>query len=219
MWKRQTVDDVSTNCVATFKRKRFRHTTHPPPPPTAKHTHPFSPTNQKTSQMIRINAFALLGIRSSGHLQKPINYIPRLDPSQEHAPQGNSTQPAAHMDRQDLWMVGRRQRDDSMSNMRTPMVQRRRILGAYCDTKQQQQRTLINFSEVSEEAPCNGLVADNQHVMLPFQFHDDGFQTGHDVFVGLKHGKNGHLQQITRRAGLSQHSMKWVLFCCGTGPR
>lgn len=40
--------------------------------------------------------------------------------------------------------------------------------------------------EVGQEAPHHSLVANDQHVLLPLQLHDDGLQPLHQVFIGLQ---------------------------------
>ena len=39
--------------------------------------------------------------------------------------------------------------------------------------------------EVGQEAAHDSLVANDQHILLPLQFHDDGLQPLHQVLVGL----------------------------------
>lgn len=39
--------------------------------------------------------------------------------------------------------------------------------------------------EISQQAAHDGLVTDDQHILLPLQFHDDRLQALHQVLVGL----------------------------------
>lgn len=51
--------------------------------------------------------------------------------------------------------------------------------------------TCAFVQEISQQAAHDGLVADDQHVLLPLQLHDDGFQPLHQVLVGLGRGTSG----------------------------
>lgn len=46
--------------------------------------------------------------------------------------------------------------------------------------------TCTFVQEVGKEAAHDSLVANHQHVLLPFQLHDDRLQALHQIFIGLK---------------------------------
>lgn len=48
--------------------------------------------------------------------------------------------------------------------------------------------TCALVQEVGEQTAHDGLVADDQHVALSLQLHDDWLQTLNQVLVGLKRG-------------------------------
>lgn len=50
--------------------------------------------------------------------------------------------------------------------------------------------TCCLVKEVGQEATHHSLVANDQHVLLPLQLHDDRLQPLHQVFIGLQ-GKQG----------------------------
>lgn len=51
------------------------------------------------------------------------------------------------------------------------------------------QRTCTLVQEVGEQAAHDGLMADDQHIALALQLHDDWFQALNQVLVGLKRGE------------------------------
>lgn len=46
--------------------------------------------------------------------------------------------------------------------------------------------TCTFVQEVGKEAAHDSLVTNHQHVLLPFQLHDDWLQALHQIFIGLK---------------------------------
>lgn len=55
------------------------------------------------------------------------------------------------------------------------------------DKKRTMVVTGIFFQEISQETASNGLWADDKDILLPFQLHDDWFQTTNQILIWLKH--------------------------------
>lgn len=49
--------------------------------------------------------------------------------------------------------------------------------------------------EIGQQAAHDGLVTDDQHVLLPLQLHDDRLQPLHQVLIGLRH-KERRIRQV-----------------------
>lgn len=63
--------------------------------------------------------------------------------------------------------------------------------------------TCTFIQEVSEQAAHDRLVADDQHVLLPLQLHDDRLHPLHQVLVGLEAQAVGTSQTRTRTVCVS----------------
>lgn len=63
--------------------------------------------------------------------------------------------------------------------------------------------------EVGQEATHHSLVANDQHVLLPLQFHDDRLQPLHQVFIGLQRQAG----RVSFRPGSRVSMGSEVLFC------
>lgn len=72
----------------------------------------------------------------------------------------------------------------------------------------QELRTCRFVQEVGQQAAHDSLVADNQHVLLPFQLHDDWLQTVDQVLVRLHRRET--VIHIPKRFGiqLRQHTSR-----------
>lgn len=46
-------------------------------------------------------------------------------------------------------------------------------------------QTCSFVEKIGQKAAYDGLVANNEDVLLPLQFHDDRFQSRHQIFVGF----------------------------------
>lgn len=63
--------------------------------------------------------------------------------------------------------------------------------------------------EVGQEAAHDSLVANDQHILLPLQFHDDGLQPLHQVFIGLQRQAG----KVSFRPGARVGTGSEVFFC------
>lgn len=58
--------------------------------------------------------------------------------------------------------------------------------GKSCNVEKWDSDTCAFVQEVGKEAAHDRLMADHQHVLLPFQLHDDRLQALDQIFIGLK---------------------------------
>lgn len=66
--------------------------------------------------------------------------------------------------------------------------------------------TCCLVQEVGQQAAHDGLVTDNQHVLLPLQLHDDRLQPLHQILVGLR-GRR-HQKRSIRRSKKQKTTIK-----------